>query len=71
MKRNVAFFMLHDIIHLLDSEELDIRFVVQIEPDVGRSKALSLTDLEDQLFRLAKNCGRKSNGQIFLKEYMG
>ena len=27
-----------NIIHLLDSAEPDIRFVVQIEADVGRSK---------------------------------
>ena len=30
-----------NIIHLLDSAEPDIRFVVQIEPDVGRSEAES------------------------------
>ena len=29
------------IIHLLDSAEADIRFVVQIETDVGRSEAES------------------------------
>ena len=29
------------IMHLLDRAESDIRFVVQIEPDVGRSEAES------------------------------
>ena len=32
------------IIHLLDSAEPDIRFVVQIEDDVGRSKAVLISE---------------------------
>ena len=35
-----------DIIHLLDSAEPDIRFVVQIEADVGRSEAESNISLD-------------------------
>ena len=35
-----------DIIHLLDSAEPDVRFVVQIESDVGRSKAESNINLD-------------------------
>ena len=34
------------IIHLLDSAEPDIRFVVQIEADVGRSEAESNINLD-------------------------
>ena len=37
---------LQDIIHLLDSAEPDIRFVVQIEADVGRSEAESNISLD-------------------------
>ena len=35
-----------DIIHLLDSAEPDIRFVVQMEADVGRSEAESSISLD-------------------------
>ena len=38
----------NDIIHLLDSAEPDIRFVVQIEADVGRSEAESNISLDLQ-----------------------
>ena len=34
-------WLVGNIIHLLDSAKPDIRFVVQIEADVGRSKAES------------------------------
>ena len=39
-------FIEADIIHLLDSAEPDIGFVVQIEADVGRSEAESNISLE-------------------------
>ena len=41
LKSNKSGFWRHIIIHLLDSAEPDIRFVVQIEADVGRSEAES------------------------------
>ena len=42
----VIFFASSDIIHLLDSAEPDIRFVLQIEADVGRSEAESNISLD-------------------------
>ena len=39
LESNKSGFWRHIIIHLLDSAEPDIRFVVQIEADVGRSEA--------------------------------
>ena len=41
----------YDIIRLLDSAELDIRLVVQIEADVGRSEAESNISLDLQTSR--------------------
>ena len=35
-----------DIMHLLDSAEPDIRFVVEIEADIGRSEAEILKHVE-------------------------
>ena len=38
------------IIHLLDRAESDIRFVVQIEADIGRSEAVQQAGIIKQLF---------------------
>ena len=50
------------IIHLLDSAEPDIRFVVQIEADVGRSEAESDISLD---LHNGSNVRRGSVQQMF------
>ena len=51
-----------DIIHLLDNAEPDIRFVVQIEADVGRSEAESNINLD---LHNKSNVRRGSVQQVF------